>query len=85
MLAIQVNVLRATITMSGAGYILLPGLASMAIADAWISGSIFGSGDFFILAVASHFFSARCRAAEKSQRREEIQRTNPFSYQVSHR
>lgn len=64
MLAIQVNLLRSTITMMRAGYILLPGLASMAIADAWISGSIFGSSDFFILAVASHFFAARCRAAE---------------------
>lgn len=84
MLAIQVNLLRATITMMGAGYILLPGLASMAIADAWISGSIFGSGDFFILAVASHFFAARCRAVGKTQRREEIQRTNPFPYQESH-
>ena len=84
MLAIQVNLVRSTITMMRTGYILLPGLASMAIADAWISGSIFGSGDFFILAVASHFFAARCRAAGNIKQRKKTEKASLFHHQAEH-
>lgn len=70
MLVIQINLIRNAIALISNGYRLMPALAAMALANAWISGSLFTSSDFFIMAIACALVAANYRSAPLGRQRD---------------
>jgi hypothetical protein len=72
MLFLQIGMFRNTVTLVRSGYVLLPVLATTGLANAWISGSLFASRDFFMIIIAAGLVATTLRAAANRRRSNEI-------------
>lgn len=67
MVFLQVRLFRDILTMMRVGHVLMPMIGTTALANAWISGSLFASRDFFMALVLCGLISVQIRAASRVQ------------------
>lgn len=67
MVFLQVRLFLDILTMMRVGHVLMPMIGTTALANAWISGSLFASRDFFMAIVLCGLIAVQIRVAKRVQ------------------
>ncbi len=69
MVFLQVRLFLDVLTMMRVGHVLMPMIGTTALANAWISGSLFASRDFFMALVLCGLIAVQIRVAKRVQKK----------------